>query len=127
MTGAARLTVASAFGLAILLTACGRVTASGSGSAPQRTPSAAIQPIGVRPSSPGTCRAVQVDFVSTYEGLPTPAKAIADFIASKTADFPLPKTGWTTVDHHYYTSGKARLEMSHLPHAGYAVSGASSC
>ena len=62
-----------------------------------------------------------------YKGYPTPARAITAFVASGTASFPLPKTGWTTVDHRMYASGTAHLELWHIPEAGYAVTAASNC
>lgn len=121
-----RLTAAGLCGLT-LLTACGVATTS-PGSAPAtKTATPVVQHVGIRPTESGTCHAVQVDYVATYKGLPTPAKAIAAFIASNTAPFPLPKAGWTTVDHLTYTSGTTKIEIWHNPHAGYAVTGASSC
>lgn len=75
----------------------------------------------------GNCGALSLSMAAGYKGHPTPAKAITAFLASGTASFRLPKTGWTTTDGRMYTSGTAHLQMWRIPNAGYAVTGASNC
>lgn len=83
--------------------------------------------IGVRPSQSGNCGALSLDLAAGYAGYSTPAKAIAAFLASGTASFPLPTAGWTTLDHRTYTSGTAHLQLLHLAGGGYALTEASNC
>ena len=85
------------------------------------------RPIGVRPSHPGDCRALTLDLVAGYKGYQIEAKAIAGFLASGTASFPLPKDGWTTLNRPTYTSGTAHLQLLHILDGGYAVTDVSNC
>ena len=125
MTPTFRMTAA---GLAAgaLLAACGTATA-----VPDSVPATTAKPVshsvGIRPTGSANCGALTLDLATGYKGYSTEAKAITAFVVSGTASFPLPMTGWATVDHRTYTSGTAHLKLRHIPHAGYAVTEASSC
>ena len=92
-----------------------------------KTAAPVAHPIGIRPSQSGKCGALTLDLAAGSRGYPTLAKAITAFLASGTASFPLPKSGWETLDHRIYTSGKAQLTLRHIRHGGYAVTEASNC
>lgn len=126
MTRTLRLTAAGVF-VGALLAACGTPTA-GPGSAPApETAKPVSHPIGIRPSHSSACGALSLDLAAGYKGYPTPPQAINAFLGSGTASFPLPKAGWTTLDHTIYTSGPAHLNLVHIAHGGYAVNEASNC
>jgi hypothetical protein len=126
MTQSLRLT-AAALAAGALLAACG-TAAAGPGSPPATsTAKPVVHPITIRPTHSGNCGALSLDLAPGYKGYSTPTHAITAFLASGTATFPLPKSGWTTHDHRSYTSGTAHLQMMHIPHGGYAVNEASNC
>lgn len=120
-----RLTCSSVC-LAFLLAGCGTVIPPGSVSS-TRTAAPLFQPSLSGPTTSVMCRAVAIGLASFAKGLPTPEEAISAFVSSSTAEFPLPKHGWTSLDAVKYTSGVAQLEMFRIPNAGYAVVGARSC